>query len=111
MIEGHAMNVNELKIIISEVLEEAKKKLEKGQALKVKSPYGTYAEALDFSWPLGAYNLYKQQGGVTWGPMTSDGPRVDQNFANPNTRGMGNMNESEEQVIRQIVREVIAHGL
>lgn len=107
------MNINELKIVVSEILEEAKKSREKEIKAKknggrAKNAYGQYSEAFDFSWPLGAYNLYKQQGGVNWGPFTSAGPKVDQNFANPNTRL--SMNE-EEKAIRQVVREVIQHGL
>lgn len=108
------MNINELKIVISEILEEAKKKKEKQilakeASLNAISAYGNYANAFDFSAPLGAYNLYRQQGAVNWGPYTSNGPHIDSNFANPNTRL--SMKESEEVAIRAIVREVIEHGL
>lgn len=108
------MNINELKVIIAEVLEEAKKKKEKEIKArenhgKAKNAYGYYSEALDFSWPLGPYNLYGQQGQVNWGPYTSGGQKVDQNFANPNT-GL-NMRENDEKALRAVVREVIEYGL
>jgi hypothetical protein len=106
------MNINELKLVVAEMLEEAKKKKEKEIKAKensggAKNAYGTYAEALDFSWPLGAHNLYRSQGAVNWGPETNAGTHVDQNFANPNTfLGM-----NEERALRHIVREVIEYGL
>lgn len=108
------MTLNELKITIAEMLEEAKKKKEKTDRLKAasgtaKTAYGHYDEALDFSSPLGPHNLYRSQGAVNWGPYTGPGPHIDQNFANPNTRL--NLKEGEETAIRQIVREVIEFGL
>jgi len=119
------MNINELKLVIAEVLEEAKKRTEKAikareNSGRAKNAYGTYAEALDFSWPLGPYNLYRQQGQVNWGPYTSDGPHIDQNFANPNTAmntRMGSnthphLHESDDELaLRQVIREVIEYGL
>lgn len=108
------MTLNELKITIAEMIEEAKKKKEKTERLKAasggaKSAYGYYDEALDFSAPLGGYNLYRSQGAVNWGPHTNGGPHIDQNFANPNTRL--NLKEGGEEPLRQIVREVIEFGL
>jgi hypothetical protein len=110
--EDIVMNLNELKIMIAEVLEEAKKKKEKSDRLKAasggaKSAYGYYDESLDFSAPLGGYNLYRSQGAVNWGPYTGPGPHIDQNFANPNTR----LGLKEEAALRQVVREVIEFGL
>jgi hypothetical protein len=113
------MNINELKVVIAEVLEEAKSKLNKEDKKKLnavmasglgKMAYGTYAEAFDFSHPLGDDNLYKQQGGVNWGPYTSVGPTVAQNFANPNIR-IAIHESNEESAIRRVIREVIANGL
>jgi hypothetical protein len=108
------MNLNELKVLISEVLEEAKKKKEKGDRLRAasggaKAAYGHYDESFDFSAPLAGYNLYRQQGAVNWGPYTSAGQHIDQNFANPNTRL--ELREEDETVLRHIVREVIEFGL
>ena len=68
---------------IKKVLAEAKKKKEKEQQLKHKAKpeaYG-YAEAFDFSAPLGAYNLYRSQGPVNWGPMTGPGTKIDDRIA------------------------------
>lgn len=114
------LSINELKYEIAEILSEAKKKKEKKIDAKKKrgatGAYGFYDEALDFSAPLGAYNLYRQQGAVNWGPMTSDGPHVDSSFGNPNVAGNmvmpGHMKESaDEKALRSLVREVIQFGL
>lgn len=61
------------------LLSEAKKKKEKAEELKNKAtPEAySYSEAFDFSAPLGAYNLYRTQGAVNWGPMTGPGSKVD----------------------------------
>lgn len=71
--------IKEIKKVVSDVLAEAKKKKEKAIALKhdPKPPAYGYAEAFDFSAPLGAYNLYRNQGPVNWGPMTSAGTKID----------------------------------
>lgn len=69
----------EIKRLVEDVLAEAKKKKEKAVELKhdpKPSAYG-YAEAFDFSAPLGAYNLYRTQGAVNWGPMTGPGTKID----------------------------------
>lgn len=69
----------DIRKVVSEVLAEAKKKKEKAAALKhdPKPAAYAYAEAFDFSAPLGAYNLYRNQGPVNWGPMTSAGTKID----------------------------------
>lgn len=107
------MTLNELKHKISEIIEEAKKKPEKADKIKRTSAqveaYGFYTEDHDFSAPLGAYNRYRQQGAVNWGPMTSDGTHVDQyGPANPNILGL---HEADEQALRSVVREVLENGL
>lgn len=108
------LTLNELKIKIAEILDEAKKKSSKKSSMKRKGAaveaYGLYDEALDFSTPLGAFNLYRQQGAANWGPYTSDGPHIDSSFANPQL-GATHMRESEERALRMLVREVIQNGL
>jgi len=108
------MTMNELKLEIAEILDEAKKKKEKVEDIKKKGAhiqaYGLYDEAFDFSVPQGEFNLYRQQGAVNWGPYTSAGAHVDNNYSNPNG-GMTQMKESEEHAIRALVREVIQNGL
>lgn len=71
--------VNEIQLYIGKVLAEVKKKKEKADKLKrATEPKGySYAESLDFSAPLGAYNLYRSQGAVNWGPMTGPGTKID----------------------------------
>lgn len=75
--------MNEIRRYIGEILAEAKKKKEKALELK-HSPepkaYG-YSESFDFSAPLGAYNLYRSQGAVNWGPMTGPGTKIDDRIA------------------------------
>jgi hypothetical protein len=110
------MTIDELKHQIAEILDEAKKKPEKAEKLRRMAAqveaYGFYAEEHDFSAPLGAYNLYRQQGAVNWGPMTSDGTHVDNNVGNPNAGSAAKyMRESEERALRNLVREVIENGL
>lgn len=108
------MTLNELKLVIAEMLDEAKKKTQKAEKLKKKGAsieaYGIYDEAFDFSAPLGALNLYRQQGAVNWGPQTSAGTHVDSTYQNP-TQNTVNMKESEERALRALVREVIENGL
>lgn len=72
------MNEQEIKYV-GQLLLEAKKKKEKAEKLKYNPapPAYGYAESLDFSAPLGAYNLYRSQGAVNWGPMTGPGPKID----------------------------------
>lgn len=61
------------------IVAEGKKKREKAEKLKQDAlPAGfAYVEAFDFSAPLGAYNLYRTQGTVNWGPMTGIGTKID----------------------------------
>lgn len=74
---------SEINKTIKRTLAEAKKKKEKALELKHDTKptgYG-YSESFDFSAPLGAYNLYKGQGAVNWGPMTGPGTKVDDRIA------------------------------
>ena len=78
--EGKVKTTNEnIMNVISNVLAEAKKKKEKSDKAKkeVHPAAYSYAESFDFSAPLGAYNLYKSQGAVNWGPMTGPGTKID----------------------------------
>lgn len=106
------MTLNELKIQIAEILDEAKKKTEKEEKVKklgrAVEAYGFYDEAFDFSAPLGAYNRYAQQGAANFGPYTSAGTQINTNFLNPSA---GTLSEQEELVVRNLVREVIQNGL
>jgi hypothetical protein len=107
------LSLNELKLEIAEILDEAKKKKEKAVELKKMGAsveaYGIYDEAFDFSSPLGDFNRYKQQGGVNFGPYTSAGTKLDSNFSHPNTGPQ--MKENDEKALRSLVREVIQNGL
>jgi hypothetical protein len=107
-------SLNELKLEIAEILDEAKKKASKSKEIKKRGAsveaYGIYDEAFDFSAPLGDFNLYKQQGGVNFGPYTSAGVKLDNNYSHPNT-GPTKMKESDERALRSVVREVIQNGL
>ena len=110
------MNLNELKVEIASILEEAKKKDKKADDLEKKGKsieaYGLYDEAFDFSQPLGAMNLYAQQGAVNWGPYTSGGPVIDSSFADPQrNNATSNLKEEDEHALRTLVREVIENGL
>ena len=91
----------EIKMIVSDVLAEAKKKKEKSEkAKKEVHPAGySYSEAFDFSTPLEEYNLYKSQGAVNWGPMTSTGTKIDDRIA-------GGRSETES-ILRSFIKEAI----
>src|SRR5262245_26192668 len=104
------VNLNELRQIIQEILSEAKKKKEKGEKAKYSpkpEAYG-YSEALDFSAPLGVYNLYRSQGAVNWGPMTGPGTAVDNRFhsVNPLAEDL-----NEEALVRSFVKGVVAEDI
>ena len=77
--------ITELQEMTDRLLGEAKKKSKKAKnAAKtdvpsVKPDAYSYSEALDFSAPLGALNLYRSQGQVNWGPHTGVGPYIDDN--------------------------------
>jgi hypothetical protein len=106
------MTLNELKLEIADILEEAKKKKVKSDDLKKKGAaieaFGLHDEAFDFSDPLGDSNLLKRQGGVNWGPYTNGGSTVDSQFDDPNT---GHKGLKEEAALRAVVRDVIKNGL
>lgn len=99
--------INEIKGIVSRVLAEAKKKKEKAEKLKhhPRPNAYSYAEAFDFSAPLGAYNLYKQQGPVNWGPMTSAGTKIDDRIAGQTAE----LEHVLRSVVRESVREAVAN--
>jgi hypothetical protein len=98
-------NLDEIRSIVEDVLSEASKKKDKSKKLKSKagtaaSAYGSYAEAFDFSAPLAGFNLYRNQGPVNWGPMTSGGTKIYDNI----TSGKKGM---EEAALRSVIRGVI----
>jgi hypothetical protein len=71
-----------IKEIVSQVLAEAKKKKKSKKDgdepvyEALPAGYG-YAQAFDFAPPLGEDNLYRRQGGSSWGPMTSAGTKLE----------------------------------
>jgi len=110
------MTLNELKLEIASILEEAKKQDKKEEDLEKKGhsieAYGLYDEAFDYAQPLGALNLYAQQGAVNWGPYTSAGPTIDSSYADPQrNNATANLKESDERALRSLVREIIENGL
>lgn len=99
------LTLEQLGQMVDGIIAEAKKKKEKAAALKAHagtagSAYGAYAEAFDFSAPLGGYNLYRNQGAVNWGPMTSGGTRINDNVAG--AKGL------DEKMLRAAVRDMIS---
>lgn len=84
------VNLQELRAMVNSAVNEAKKKKEKAEKTeKVPAPPEyRFAEELDFSAPLGAYNLYKSQGAVNWGPMTGPGPSIDDRLHVPKSAKM-----------------------
>lgn len=94
--------IQEIRKVVDSVLAEAKKKKEKAEELKhdPKPPAYGYSEAFDFSAPLGAYNLYRTQGAVNWGPMTSAGTKIDDRIVNQKS--------NLEAVLRGVVKEASA---
>jgi hypothetical protein len=105
------MSLNELKLVIAEILDEAKKKSEKIEKTRKRGAaveaYGLYDEAFDFSDPLGPFNLYRQQGQANFGPYTAENIPYDGAYHRDN-RGA---TQVHEQAIRQVVRDVIQNGL
>lgn len=68
------IQLKELRRLVSEVIEEDKKKTKKEKDAEKMQPKGYQKdEKLDFSQPLGANNLYKRQGASNIGPYTSEG--------------------------------------
>jgi hypothetical protein len=105
------LSINELKLEIAGLLAEArKKKAEPKKRGRSVEAYGFFDEALDFSTPLGAFNLYRQQGVSNLGPYTADGPWIDSHFASPRVGPTG-IAEADERALRALVREVIENGL
>lgn len=101
------MKVNELRSYIKDVLSEVKKKKEragKSAAILRKDGYG-YSESFDFSAPLGAYNLYKSQGAVNWGPQTGPGTKIDDTIAGSRV----NADDRMRQYVGDVVKEVISN--
>jgi len=69
---GVSMTLDEIRQIVDLQLSEARKsKKKKKEEKEDETPGFTYAEAFDFSKPLGDLNLYKQQGGSSMGPNTA----------------------------------------
>lgn len=103
-----------LKREIANILAEAKKVKKKSSTRLPPQieAFGHYDKEHDFSEPLGARNLYRQQGSVNWGPNTGPGDHFDTSSAGPNSRSAASqMKESDESAIRSLVREVITNGL
>ena len=108
------LTLNEVKLLVAEMIDEAKKKKEKAAELKKRGPsieaYGLYDEAFDFAAPLGAANTYAQQGAANWGPYTSPGLCIDSSFRDTSSGHIA-MHEGDERALRALVREVIQNGL
>lgn len=96
------ITMNELRDLVGAVLSEAgksKKKRYKGDAAKytdqpnrmqTKQPHEyKFEDVFDFSAPLGADNLYRQQGAAGWGPSTAASAPVDDGQRFPVTYGEG----------------------
>lgn len=103
------VTANELRDIIGDMVAEAKgkKKSKERKAAggpgKGVEPSGfSYADALDFSAPLGPNNLYRRQGGSAWGPLTSAGTALTDNELEPK--------DVNEAAVRALVRHVISEG-
>ena len=95
------ISVPELRKLVEEVIAEAKKKKEKDLEEEVRPDAHMYDKAHDYSPPLGAYNLYRSQGPVNWGPHTGPGPKIDD-------RPWGVKNES---ALRTALRQMISEAL
>lgn len=94
------ISVPELKKLVEEVIAEAKKKKEDLE--EDHRPDGfVYDKNFDMSQPLGAYNLYRSQGPVNFGPFTGAGPKIDD-------RPYGAKNES---ALRTVLRGMIGEAL
>jgi hypothetical protein len=96
------ISLKEIRQMVYQIISEAKKKKEKKSDPR---PDGyAYLEAMDFSSPLGAYNLYKSQGSVNWGPYTGAGTKIDD-------RVTGARGALEEAALRQFIREMISEAI
>jgi hypothetical protein len=94
------ISASQLKKLVEAVIAEAKKKKDDLEE-EVRPDAHMYDKVHDYSAPLGAYNLYRSQGPVNWGPHTGPGPKIDD-------RPYGVKNESAlRSVIRQLVSEAL----
>jgi hypothetical protein len=93
------ISVQELRKLVEEVIIEAKKK--KDLEEETRPDAHIYDKTFDFSKPLGAYNLYRSQGPVNFGPYTGAGPKIDD-------RPYGVKNESS---LRAALRQMISEAL
>jgi hypothetical protein len=99
------MTAESLRHLVEQIVAEAKKKKEKElDELTVKNDGHIHDSKLDFSAPLGAYNLYRSQGQVNWGPHTSPGPKIDDQV-----RG-SQYSIVRESSLRQFIRGIIAES-
>lgn len=91
------ISVKELRGMIGEIVSEAKKKKDKSKTpvKGVKPGSYSYDEAFDFSAPLGALNMYSQQGSANWGPLTTS------------MHTPSGFESLSEVAIRSLVRQVI----
>lgn len=94
------ISVPELRKLVEEVIAEAKKK--KDDLEEEHRPDGfVYDKAHDMSAPLGAYNRYRSQGAVNFGPYTGAGPNIDD-------RPYGVKSES---ALRTVLRSMIGEAI
>lgn len=101
------INLQELRQMVDSIVAEAKKKKEKAdKAERVpEPPEYRYAEAFDFSAPLGAYNLYRSQGAVNWGPHTGPGPTIDDRLYVPKSVKDAHMAMESIQKLTRVIPE------
>jgi hypothetical protein len=102
--------IEQVREIVKEVLAEAKKKKKKEEELEEKvEPCGySYSATFDFSAPLAAYNLYKSQGAVNWGPMTGPGPKLDDRVR-ARSAGQANLEEHLRSLIGRVIEEEVSN--
>lgn len=99
------MTIEGLRNLVEQIVAEAKKKKEKElDELVVKNDGHIQDHKLDFSAPLGAYNLYRNQGQVNWGPQTSSGPKIDDQL-----RG-SQYSAVHESALRSYIRNIISES-
>jgi hypothetical protein len=98
------ITLEELKVIVAEVINEVKKKKKKEKMDEESCLSYVIDPKLDFSAPLGAYNLYKSQGAVNWGPMTGQGSKVDDRVGSKKS-------VTEEHVLRLYLRNIISESI
>lgn len=96
------ITVEQLRGMVNEAINEAKKKRKKDLEEMEHRPDGCMVDPkFDFAPPLGGYNLYRSQGAVNWGPQTGAGPQIDD-------RPYG---VKSEGALRQVVRAMISERL